>query len=117
MNTSALYTSAQKIRQSLQANLEQLDSYLSSGSAVTTVTFYGTRNQVVSTQKYSSKWTTSIGKDRVESMHMNWIDYLTRWNVPAGTTKIKVTSPFVKPTQVNIVTKVPVTIPLTTVTI
>ena len=117
MNTSAIYTSAKKIRQSLQANLEQIDAYLSDGSATTTVIFYGTRNQIVSTRKYSSKWTTSIGKDRVQSMHLNWIDYLTRWNVPAGTTKIKVTSPFVTATQTNITTKVPVSIPMTTVTI
>ena len=117
MNTSSIYKAAVKTKESLTSRLENIDAYLTEGSANTTVIFYGKRNQVVLKRTYMSKWTTSIGKDRVNTMHQNWIDYLTRWNVPQGTLRIKVTSPFVTSGKTTFATKVPMNLPLETVTV
>jgi hypothetical protein len=117
MNTSSLYTAAIKTQLALKERLENINSYLTEGKAETTVIFYGTRKQIVSKKTYTSKWTTSIGKDRVTTMHLNWIDYLTRWNVPNGTVSIKVISPFVTSNKTTVATKVPMSIPLETMKI
>jgi hypothetical protein len=116
-NKSSLYQSAISAKQTLLSNLKELNDYLVEGTAKSVVIFYGKKGQVLSRKTYESKYSTSIGRARVTTMHQDWIDYQTKYSTPIGTTRIKVTSPFVTPGPNTVTVRVPAEITVLKVTV
>lgn len=111
-NNSKIYTSAVSAKARLLAQIAQLDEYLIEGSGTTRIQFVGSRGQNLLTLEYNSNWTTAQGKMRVETLHKQFIEQETKEGTcPAGTVKVKVTSPFVTTQSVQAKTQVEATLP------
>jgi hypothetical protein len=117
MSKSNLYVSAVSAKQNLLASLEKLDKYLVEGTAKSFVAFYGKNNQILAKRSYKSKYTSSIGRTRVKTIHTEWIESMTKNQAPVGTTRIKVTSTFVNPGTTQATIKVPANVEVVNATI
>jgi hypothetical protein len=95
MRTSNLYKSLLLLQTELTNKLSLVSEYLTPGEATSTITFYNARNQVVKVNTIRSKWTTSLGKQRIKINHHSYIHFWTNKYIP-GAKYAKVSSPFVK---------------------
>lgn len=93
-NNSTLYRSLLALRDKTQKELETINNYLESGSLQTTVTWYNAEGKIVGNDKLRSKWTTALGKQRIETNHREFIAEAAQ-NLPVNVTKIVINSPFV----------------------
>ena len=102
-NNSKIYTSTISYKAQLQEQLALVEEYLTPGQATSRIHFLGSKGQNLQTLEYNSNWTTSQGKRRVETLHKQFIDEETTVGVfPAGTVKVKITSPFVRTLTVQV---------------
>ena len=114
MNNSKIYTNAIAAKTRLVAQLALLNEYLEVGQGTTKITFVGKGNKTLAIQTLSSNWTTANGKLRLNTIHREFINDVTKVSsLPFGTVKVKVTSPFTETQSVNVKTKVDVILPFT----
>jgi hypothetical protein len=83
------------LKTELSEKLENVNQYLADGTALSKVEYYDDNGKLIYVDSISSKWTTALGKQRVETAHRAFIGYYTS-NVHSNTHFIRVTSPFVE---------------------
>jgi hypothetical protein len=94
-NNSSLYVSATQLHASLVSQLENIQNYLSEGSATSTVKYYDKKGKLLKTWEYTSKWSTSVGRQKVATMHVKAIKEITNTFSIKDVARVSVMSPFV----------------------
>ena len=109
MPKSALYQSAITNRKLLSDHLTLIEEYLEAGEATTEIYYYGANNSIIRKYTKTSKWSTSIGKQRVRTSHEIFVSINTGF-LPRGTKRMKVKSPFVENETKTVLSSMPVTV-------
>jgi hypothetical protein len=94
MNNSNIYQSMIKFRQDLNKQMSLVDDYLSKGTATTTISYYDLNHNYLGHKEETSNWTTSIGKQRVQTKHQWLIRHYSKHEMPSNTQQVVITSPF-----------------------
>ena len=97
-NQSNLYRSLVSLQNKLNDDLQNVNEYLTKGTATTVVTFYNSRKKIIGSREITGNWTTALGKHRVKLNHEHFIKYSTTYATTyAGNDvkHVKVESPFV----------------------